>query len=135
MPRGITEHAHYIEKADNVWTLSERLACLSVMGASYRAPLKPLEHHITMVLRGFRMGGGFKLNPLYAERRQSWFALEIRAYVGIKISSRTVMMMIAPTLLHAREGRESMEEFEGSRRGMPTTWEWYNPVSNILHHV
>ena len=27
-----------------------------------------------------------------------------------------------------------MEEFEGRRRGMLTTGEWCNPVSNILHH-
>ena len=28
-----------------------------------------------------------------------------------------------------------MEEFEGGRRGMLTTGEWCNQVSNMLHHV
>ena len=28
-----------------------------------------------------------------------------------------------------------MEEFEGRRRGMLTTREWCNAVSNMLHHV
>ena len=28
-----------------------------------------------------------------------------------------------------------MEEFEGRRRGMLTTGEWCNLVSNMLHHV
>jgi len=27
------------------------------------------------------------------------------------------------------------EEFEGRRRVMLTTEEWFNPISNMLHHV
>ena len=35
-----------------------------------------------------------------------------------------------------REGEGgSMVEFEGERRRMLTTREWYNPVSSMLHHV
>ena len=29
----------------------------------------------------------------------------------------------------------NMEEFQGERRGMLTTEEWCNPVSNMLHHM
>ena len=43
------------------------------------------------------------------------------------------------TLARVREGggggRGSMVEFEGKRRGMITTGEWRDPVSNMLHHV
>ena len=42
-------------------------------------------------------------------------------------------IMIAPNS-RARKGG-SMEEFEGKRRGMMTTGDWCNPVSNMLHHV
>ena len=38
---------------DNV-QLTERLACLKIMGAKLRAYLEPLEHHIIMVSRSVR---------------------------------------------------------------------------------
>ena len=50
-------------------------------------------------------------------------------------------MMIAPNSHACKEQKKrdevngSMEEFEGRRRGMLTTGEWCNPVSNMLHHV
>merc|ERR1719154_55378 len=43
------------------------------------------------------------------------------------------MVMIAPTLVHVREG--GMEEFEERRRGMLDTGEWSNPVSNMLREL
>ena len=45
------------------------------------------------------------------------------------------------TLVHIRERRRggrcrgNMEELVGGRKGMLTTREWCNPVSNMLHHV
>ena len=47
------------------------------------------------------------------------------------------MMIIAPNSRALKGGKErgSMEELEGRRMGMLTTGEWYNPVSNMLHHV
>jgi len=43
------------------------------------------------------------------------------------------MVMIAPTLVHVREG--GMEEFVERRRGMLDTGEWSNPVSNMLREL
>ena len=34
-----------------------------------------------------------------------------------------------------KEGGGEGVEFEERRRGMLTTGEWYNPDSNMLHHV
>ena len=42
--------------------LSERLASIDLKGAKFRAPVKPLEQHSTMVLRGLL--GDLNLSPL-----------------------------------------------------------------------
>ena len=45
-------------------------------------------------------------------------------------------MIVAPySRACEEEVNGSIEEFEGWRRGMLITGEWYNPVSNMLHHV
>ena len=46
-----------------------------------------------------------------------------------------MMMMIAPNSRARKEGKVGMEEFEGRMRGILTTGEWCNPVSNMLHYV
>ena len=50
------------------------------------------------------------------------------------------LITMIPAISRARtggneRGRGSMEEFEGKRRGMLTTGELCNPVSNMLHYV
>ena len=52
-----------------------------------------------------------------------------------------MMMIIAPNSRAHKGEKErgevkgNMKEFEGRRRGMLTTGEWCNTVSNMLHHV
>ena len=52
------------------------------------------------------------------------------------------MMIIAPNSRahkgekqRGKEKEDEGDEFEGRTRGMLTTGEWCNPVSNMLHHV
>ena len=48
------------------------------------------------------------------------------------------MMMINAPNSHAHKGKKEkgrVEESVGRRRGMSTTGEWCNPVSNMLNHM
>jgi len=47
-----------------------------------------------------------------------------------------MIMMVVPNSRARKEEKKRKEEIEGTRRkGMLTTGEWCNPVSNMLHHV
>jgi len=56
--------------------------------------------------------------------------------IQIIANLKPLMMRIALNSRARGEKRwNSMEEFEGRKKGMLTTGEWCNPVRNMLHHV
>ena len=62
-------------------------------------------------------------------------AMRVDLYIAEKRDNVFMMVMIAPNCRERKRGKGSMEEFEGRRRGMLTTGDWCDPVSNMLHHV
>ena len=75
-------------------------------------------------------------HPIVNRSRRALLGIGIISYIYVP-----VMMMIVPNSRARKGGKESgevkgsMEEFEGRKRGMPTTGEWCNPVSNMLYLV
>ena len=52
--------------------LSERLACLGIMGSQSRAPIKPFQYHSFVIFEGFyKVGGGLINPPWFREMRVS----------------------------------------------------------------